>query len=119
MNPGQLNQKIEIYANGSVQDGYAGTTEGQVLHWSTNASVKQLRSSRTQEANQSPLKQVFSFTVRYRVDKEIANDMLLKWRDNWFIIQGYSPDVVDRVYVKFDAIENNMDNIVEGTPETT
>lgn len=112
---GLLNQRIEIYSNDSTPDGYGGSTPATLLYWSTSASVKQLRSSRNQEANQDPLKMVFSFMVRYRTDKDIRNDMLLKWRNNWFSIQGYTPDVVNREYVKFDAVERNMASLVAGS----
>lgn len=112
MNSGLINQKIEIYSNAAIPDGYGGTNPDNELYWSTNATVKILRSSRTQEANQSPMKQVCSFEVRYRNDKQIANDMLLKWRGSWFVIQGYNPDVVYQTYVKFDAIASNSGAIV-------
>lgn len=112
---GLINQKIEIYANSSSPDGYGGTNPSNTLYWATNAEVKQLRSTRTQEANQSPLLAVFSFTVRYRNDKEIQNDMLLKWRGSWFIVQGYTPDVVYQEYVKFDAIASNSGALVHGS----
>ena len=109
-----LTQRIEIYSNSQVPNAYGGTDPNNTLYWSTFAHVKQLRSSRTQEANQSPLKQVFSFSVRYRNDRNIENDMLLKWRKSWYIIQGYVPDVVYREYVKFDAVTISDVNIVTG-----
>lgn len=107
-----LNQRIEIYSNAVTRNTYSGTDPGNTLYWSTNAEVKQLRSSRTQEANQSRMKQVFSFKVRYRRDRNIANDMLLYWRGTWFIIQGYMPDVVYNDYVTFDAVANNTGSLV-------
>lgn len=116
---GKLAQKIEIYSNQATPNPYGGTDPGNSLYWATYAEVKQLRSSRTQEANQSPLKDVFSFTVRYRNDKNIQNDMLLKWRGNMYIIQGYTPDVVKQNYVKFDAVAINDGEIVTGTNRTT
>lgn len=109
---GQLNQRIEIYSNAVNRNAYGGTDPGNILYWSTNAEVKQLRSSRTLEANQLPMRMVFSFTVRYRRDKNIQNDMLLYWRGSWFIIQGYIPDVVYNQYVKFDAVVLNSGDLV-------
>lgn len=112
---GLLDQKIEIYRNDSQPDNYGGSTPGQALYWSTNAKVKQLRTRRTTEANQSPLLQVFSFEIRYRTDRDIRNDDMIKWRNNFFTIVGYVPDVVNREYVKFDAVERNMASLVAGS----
>lgn len=113
---GDLTQKIAIYENNQIPDGYGGTIPNDTVYWSTFAKVEQLRSSRTQEANQSPMKQVFSFTVRYRNDKQIQNDMLLLWRGQYYIISGYVPDVIFQKYVKFDATVWNQGVIVnEGT----
>lgn len=109
---GYLNQRIEIYSNDILRNAYGGTEPNNELYWATTAEVKQLRSSRTQEANQSPMSQVFSFKVRYRRDKNIQNDMLLYWRGCWFIIQGYVPDVVYNKYVKFDAVASNTGDLV-------
>lgn len=111
-----LSQKIVIYQNAQIADGYGGTIPNNTIYWETSAKVEQLRSSRTQEANQSPMKQVFSFMIRYRNDKQIQNDMLLKWRGQFYIIQGYEPDVIFQKYVKFDAVVWNNGTIVnEGT----
>ena len=116
INTGDLTQRIAIYENNQIQDGYGGTIPNDTVYWSTFAKVDQLRSSRTQEANQSPMRQVFSFTVRYRDDKQIQNDMLLLWRGQYYIISGYVPDVVFQKYVKFDATVWNQGVIVnEGT----
>lgn len=111
-----LSQKITIYENAQLPDGFGGTIPNNAVYWSTFAKVEQLRSSRTQEANQSPMKQVFTFTVRYRNDKQIENDMLLLWRRQYYIVQGYVPDVIFQKYVKFDAVVWNEGIIVnEGT----
>jgi SPP1 family predicted phage head-tail adaptor len=116
INSGDLSQRIAIYENNQISDGYGGTIPNDTVYWSTFAKVIQLGSSRTQEANQSPMKQVFNFTIRYRNDKQIQNDMLLKWRNQYYIIQGYVPDVIFQKYVRFDAVVRNAGVIVnEGT----
>lgn len=113
---GYLNQRIEIYLNDQISDGFLGTTPNNELYWSTFAKVDQLRSRRIQEANQSPLNQVFQVTVRYRDDKQIYNDMLVKWRRQYYIIQGYTPDVVYQEYVTFDIVAwNNGEIVNEGS----
>lgn len=109
---GLINQRIEIYSNSVNRNSWGGTDPGNTLYWSTNAEVKQLQSRRESEANQSPMKMVFSFKVRYRRDKNIQNDMLLYWRGSWFIIQGYTPDLIYNDYVKFDAVASNTGDLV-------
>jgi head-tail adaptor len=109
---GLLNQRIEIYTNTITRRADGGTEPNNELYWATNAKVKQLRSSRNQEANQVQMSQIFSFEIRYRRDKNIQNDMLLYWRGTWLIIQGYMPDVVYNDWVKFDAVANNTGNLV-------
>lgn len=112
MTTGRLTQKIQIMARANISDGYAGYTPNNVLYWETFADVKALRSSRTLEANQSPLKQSYSFTIRYRKDKNLENDMLVVWRGDYYVITGYTPDVVYQEYVKFDALATSSGDIV-------
>lgn len=109
---GLLNQKIRIYQNEAIPNPYGGTDPNNTVYWETYAEVAQLVSSRTLEANQAQLKMVFTFKIRYRKDKNIQNDMLLYWRGCWFTIQGYMPDVVNNVYVIFDANQMNPGNLV-------
>lgn len=109
---GYINQKITIYSSDGVRNPYGGLDPANTIYWETSAEVKQLRSSRTVEANQQPLQQVFQFRVRYRMDKNIQNNMLLYWRGTWFSIINYSPDVVHQDYVTFDGIANNLGNMV-------
>lgn len=116
---GELNQLIEIYKQTNVNNEYGGGTDTNELYWSTNAKVKILRSSRTLEANQDNLRMIVNFEVRARVDKEIYNDMLVKWREQWFVIQNYNPDVVYKRFISFDGAVMNSGDIMAGTEETT
>lgn len=114
---GLINQRIEIYANDNQRDGYAGVTQSIQAepYWSTNAEVFQLRSSRSLEANQTELKPMLRFKVRYRNDKNLLDDMVVKWRGTFFIIQNYIPDVVYKQYIQFDATAFNIGDLVSGT----
>ena len=112
LSSGLLNQRVTIYSSNVIILASGGVDPNNAPYWSTVAEVRQLRSSRNAQANQEVLKQVFQFKIRYRRDKNIANNMMLYWRGSWFIISGYTPDVVYNDYVIFDAIANNMGNIV-------
>lgn len=116
---GEYNQKIEIYSQSTTSNQFGGGTAVNNLYWSTNAKTFILESSRTLEANQQNLRMVVEFEVRARVDKEIYDDMLVKWRGQWFVIQGYKPDVVYKKSVKFRAIVMNSGDLMSGTNETT
>ena len=109
---GFLNQRVKIYQNDPIANPYGGLDPNNTLYWDTYAEVEQLTSSRNLEANQALLLMVFRFKIRYRTDKNIQNDMLLYWRGSWFTIQGYTPDVVYREYVIFDARQQNLGNMV-------
>lgn len=116
---GLINQRIEILKKTTVNNEYGGGTDTFTSYWETSAEAKPLRSSRTLEANQSALRMVVRFKVRARDDKEIYNDMLVKWRGQTFIIQNYSPDVAYKTHIEFDGALQNSGNIMEGTQETT
>lgn len=121
MNTGFINQRIEIFSNNNSSDGYGGSIPGLSAdpYWSTNAEVKQLSSSRTLEANQDELMPVFVFRIRYRDDKNIIDDMIVKWRGSDFVIQGYKPDVVYKEYVEFRAKPFRIGDLVQGSQSTT
>lgn len=114
---GLINQRIEIYENANQLDGHAGVVQNinPTPYWTTSAEVTQLRSSRSLEANQTELKPVFNFKVRYRDDKNILDDMLVKWRGTYFVIQGYVPGVVYKERVSFDATAFKIGDLVAGT----
>lgn len=114
METGKINQRIQIFENNNQPDGYGGVTQdiNDVPYWDTNAQIKFLSSSRNLEANQTQLKPVVNFKVRYRNDKFLKDNMLVKWRGAYFIIQGYIPQVVYQEYISFDAIEYQQNDIV-------
>lgn len=116
---GSIRQKIEIYEPIRVKDGYGGNFDGQIVYWSTNAEVDQRSSNRldgdtSMSSRQRKLDPIYRFRIHYRNDKEITNDMIIKWRNNWFIIVGYTPDVVSQDFVEFMAVSYEIKNIVTG-----
>jgi len=105
---GLINQKIEIYKYEDISDGAGGTTPVPVLYWATSCTVVQLKASRALEANQERLKPVFKFTVRYRDDKFLIEDMIIKWRGVDFRINQATVDFVYKEYVEILAIAQDL-----------
>lgn len=105
---GLLNQNIEIYKYTDASDGSGGATPIEVLYWKTSAQVLQLKASKSLEANQVLLKPIFTFIVRYRNDKFVIADMIIKWRGESFRINQAEPDFVNKEYLKITAIANEL-----------
>lgn len=101
---GLLNQQIEIHQNADIDNGSGGTMPGMELYWATVARVEPLKSRRDLQANQETLKDGFKFTIRDRVDKTIAPDMLIKYRGGLLTIQSAIPDYVYQEFLTIIAI---------------
>jgi len=108
MESGFLNQRIEIFKYEDVSDGAGGVTPQEVLYWSTSAEVRQLKASRNLEANQERLKPVVKFKVRYRDDKFVVEDMIIKWRGEVFRVNQATPDYVYKEYLEILAIATTL-----------
>jgi len=107
INSGELNQKIEIYRIMNASNGSGGTIPTETLYWSTFAKVTPLGSNQTLEANQEMLKDGFSFLVRYRKDKTITPEMIIKYRGGVLKITSAPLDYPYKEWVSFKAIWNN------------
>lgn len=105
---GLLNQRIEIFKYEDQPDGSGGSVPVEVIYWSTSATVLQLKASRSLEANQERLKPVFKFEVRYRDDKFVIEDMVIKWRGETFRINQAEVDYVYRSKVVITAIADAL-----------
>jgi len=105
---GLLNQRIEIFKYEDVSDGAGGVTPQEVLYWSTSAEITQLKASRNLEANQERLKPVVKFKVRYRDDKFVIEDMIIKWRGEVFRVNQATPDYVYKEYLEILAIATTL-----------
>lgn len=105
---GLLNQKIEIYSYADIEDGAGGSNPIEVLYWATSAEVFQLKASRTLEANQERLKPIFTFTVRYRDDKFVNEDMIIKWRRKSFRINQAEPDFIYKEFLTITCIGQDL-----------
>lgn len=116
---GELNQSIVIQRKITVNNDFGGGTDEWVDYWVTTAKAEPLRSSRTLEANQSQLQMVVRFTVRARNDREIFNDMLVKWRNMTLIIQNYVPDPTYKEFSTFDGAIADAGVIMSDPIETT
>lgn len=107
-NSGLLNQRIEIFKYEDQPDGSGGSIPMEVIYWSTSATVLQLKASRSLEANQELLKPVFKFEVRYRDDKFVIEDMIIKWRSETFRINQAEPDYVYRSKLVITAVAQDL-----------
>jgi len=108
MESGFLNQRIEIFKYEDVSDGAGGVTPQEVLYWSTSAEVRQLKASRNLEANQERLKPVVKFKVRYRDDKFVVEDMIIKWRGEVFRVNQAIPDFIYKEFLEILAIATTL-----------
>lgn len=113
---GLINQRIEILKYEDQPDGSGGSIPVEVTYWSTSATVLQLKASRSLEANQERLKPVFKFEVRYRDDKFVIEDMVIKWRGETFRINQAEPDYVYRSKLVITAIANALPGYREQPP---
>ena len=111
---GELNQKIVIQKKIANTNAYGGGGDVWDNYWETFAKVEPLKSSRTLEANQANMRMVVRFTVRARKDKELYDDMLVKWRGETFIIQNYIPDPTYKEFNVFDAAVANILDVMQG-----
>lgn len=84
-----------------------GTIPQEILYWSTYAKVEPLKSNQRLEANQEMLKDGFSFLVRYRNDKTIRPEMVIKYRGGRLKITSAPEDYVYKTWIKFTAIWDN------------
>jgi len=103
---GLINQRIRIVTYLNTDDGVGGVTYTETIYWETSATVLQLKASRTLESNQEKLKPVFKFEVRFRDDKVVIEDMIVKWRGEDFKIISVEPDFVYKSKIVFTAIAN-------------
>lgn len=109
---GYQNQHIEIMSAANIPSEYGGSDPGVTPYWVTTAHINYGWVRRQSAVGVSELIQAYKFTVRYRNDKNIQNDMTLKWRNSIYTIFGYNPDVVYQDYVVFNAVQSNQGNIV-------
>ena len=81
-------RKIQLFKADEVPDGYGGFIPGETLYWEPYAEVMPLKAKRDLEANQAVLKGGYIFKVRYRPDKEVTTDLILKYRGEGLVIHG-------------------------------
>lgn len=104
--PGFLNQIIRIAVYNDVEDGAGGVEPFEDIYWETSANVIQVKARRSLESYQEKLKPVFKFEVRFRKDKVVIEDMIVKWRGQDFRINQVEPDFVYKDKLVITAIGN-------------
>lgn len=106
---GLQNQRIELFRQSNVSDGYGGITSENVSYWQTYANTKQLSNLNTfgSETNQDRLINIFQFNVRYRVDKNVLVDDLILYRGKYFVVKEVLTDYVYKDYLTITAQAND------------
>ena len=115
MKTGLINQRIEIYSIASTDDGHGGSIPEREVYWETNAEVDQKSVRRQDEGSNIHFDPIWKFKIRYRNDKNVVKDMLIKWRDSWFVVDTYFPDVVYQEYMIVSAMDFDVGNLVAGS----
>lgn len=109
---GYQNQKIEILSSDSTPLPAGGSDPGVSVYWDTSAQIRRLGDYRNSQGNVSEIQFQYEVKVRYRDDKNIQNNMILKWRGAYWVIFGYDPDLVYQDYIVFKITQDNPGNLV-------
>lgn len=109
---GYQNQRIEIMNSQNTKLPAGGSDPNNTVYWETNAHITRNRDFRTSEGHVTDIELSYRVSVRYRNDKNINNNMLLKWRGIYWVIYGYNPDVIYQDYVVFNITQNNLAKLV-------
>ena len=103
----QLNQRISFYRLVNTSDGAGGSYPLPVIYWAdTYASVKDKAQKRTNEAGNLILENGIEFTLRFRGDKTVLVNDILKYRRQSFIIRSVELDYVSKVQIVVFAVSN-------------
>lgn len=120
LNSGELNQRIQIFANSDTLNEYNEPVSGLELYWDTSAKVQPVKSSRYLQANQEVLKPVYSFTIRNRQDKHISVDDVVRWKGDDGVVLSVEVDMVYWEYVtilcKFERIPGSVESVFAIAP---
>jgi SPP1 family predicted phage head-tail adaptor len=107
---GKLNQRISFYRLQNVQDDAGGNYPEPVIYWeNTYAHVKDKTSRRSTQAGEIVLEDGLEFTLRFRTDKTVLPDDILKYRRKAYIVRSVFPDDVYKNYLKVFAVSNGKD----------
>lgn len=121
LNSGELNQRIQIFANADTLNEYGEPVPGLELYWDTSAKVQPVRSARNLQANQEVLKPVYSFTVRNRRDKHISADDVVRWKGDDGVVLSVEVDMVYFEYLtilcKFERIPGSVETVFAIGPD--
>lgn len=91
---GLINQKIEIYSDQDAPDGSGGVEPNVVPYWATTAETKPVTVRRQDLMGVTIFEAAMQFAVRDRLDKNVLENMQLKYRGAWYTIISAIPDYV-------------------------
>lgn len=107
---GKLNQRISFYRMQNVSDGAGGNYPEPVIYWeNTYANVLDKSSRRQTQSGDLVLEDGLEFTLRFREDKTVQVDDIIKYRRKAYIVRSVFPDDVYKVHLKVFAVSNGKE----------
>jgi SPP1 family predicted phage head-tail adaptor len=86
---GQKRERVEFMVTQTLRDPGGGTLpSNQVVYWDTYAQVTTIKNQRNAQAYQADLEEPKEFRIRYRPDKNVTKNMLIKHNDLMYTIQS-------------------------------
>ena len=101
---GLINQKIEIYSDQDTPNSSGGVNPNSALYWATTAKTKPVTVRRQDQMGVTIFEAAMQFEVRDRIDKNVLENMLLKYRDAWYTIVSAIPDYVYNEMLIINAV---------------
>lgn len=101
---GLINQKIEIYSDQDTPNSSGGVNPNSALYWATTAETKPVTVRRQDQMGVTIFEAAMQFTVRDRIDKNVLENMLLKYRGVFYTIVSSVPDYVYNEFLVIKAV---------------
>ncbi len=110
----ELNQRISFYAMQNISDGAGGSYANPVLYWeNTYAKVEKFKLrinfQKSTQQGDSYIEDALRFTVRYRADKEVLVNHIIKYRRKQYIVQSVAADDTFKTDLIIIATSNGKD----------
>ncbi|AVD56214.1 phage head closure protein [Heyndrickxia coagulans] len=99
--PGKMNERITFYKEVVKKNDYGDKVKDKEKYLECWAAVKTQFLSDIQASIGTVLEDTLTFVIRHQHDKEITNDLSVKYRNSVYEIIKINPDVE---YKKFDTI---------------
>jgi SPP1 family predicted phage head-tail adaptor len=95
LDPGELNQRIEIFRHINTPGTMGGFTRSPEKVCSTWAKVMPTKGVEVQQAERTQMVMAYTFVIRANPARPIDETMLIRWKGRDYNIR-YVPDLIDR-----------------------